>query len=245
MPENATWLNFRRVLGLTSPEENVAAGGSRASMNFFRYLANSLFFVAVVVIGQVASSTMAAYAFARLRFRGREALFVLFLAGLMIPPIFIILPNFVLINELGWMDSFKGLIAPYFLVAPFGIFFLRQFFLGVPREIEEAAIIDGANRWRVFFKVVFPMMKAPVVTLAIIQAVTAWNEYLWPQLVGKSEDVRLLNVALAVFSQTSPTTRPDWSGLMAAATLQMIPMLLVLLLFGRQLVSSIGLTSAK
>ena len=188
---------------------------------------------------------MAAYAFARLHFPGRDKIFAILLTGMMIPPIFIVLPNFVLIKNLGLLNTFTGLLAPYVLVSPFAIFFLRQFFLSIPREVEEAALLDGANRWTIFSKVVVPICKSPITTIAIIQAVFAWNEYLWPQLVGKEHAVRLLNVALATFQQASPSTKPDWAGLMAAATLQTIPMLILLLVVGKKLVNSIGLTSAK
>ena len=245
IPTDVTWINFKRVLGLASPEEDMAAGGSGAKMYFWLCLRNSLIFTAILVFGQVLSSAMAAYAFARLRFPGRNAIFTVLLTGMMIPPIFIVLPNFILIKNMNLLNTFTGLLAPYVFVCPFAIFFLRQFFLALPREVEEAAKLDGASHLRIFAGVVVPMMKGPISTVAIIQAVFAWNEYLWPQLVGNEHVVRVLNVALAVFQQASPSTRPDWAGLMAAATLQTIPMLLILLLFGRTIVSSIGLTSAK
>ncbi|MDO5048495.1 MAG: carbohydrate ABC transporter permease [Actinomycetaceae bacterium] len=245
IPSDPTTINFERVLGMTTPEESMAAGGSGQSMNFWQYLINSLIFTAVVALTQVATSTMAAYAFARLHFRGRNVLFIVLLTSMMIPPVFIVLPNFVLMNSLSWINTWQGLLAPYVLISPFGIFFLRQFFLSLPREVEEAAMLDGAGRWRTFLQVIVPMASGPITTLGIIQAVFAWNEYLWPQLIAKADDVRLLNVALAVFAQSSPSTSPDWAGLMAAASLQVIPMFILLLIFGRKLVSSLGLTSAK
>lgn len=245
IPSHPTLVNFKRVLGLATPEEAEAAGGTGQPLHFWLYLLNSLLFTAIVSICQVVTSTMAAYAFARLHFRGRNTLFLILLTSMMVPPIFIVLPNFVLMNSLAWINTFQGLIAPYVLICPFGIFFLRQFFLSLPREVEEAAMLDGAGRWRTFATVIVPMAAGPITTLGIIQAVFAWNEYLWPQLIAKEENVRLLNVALAVFSQASPSTSPDWAGLMAAASLQVIPMFILLLLFGRKLVNSLGLTSAK
>ena len=204
IPEQPTLINYRRVLGLTTPEENIAAGGTAATMNFWLYLRNSLVFVALLVAGQMITATMAAYALSRLRFPGRDLLFVVILTGLMIPPIFIVLPNFILIHQLEWLNSFQGLLAPYFFISPFAVFFLRQFMLGLPREVEEAAMLDGASRWRVFSRIIVPMAAPPITTLAIIQAVFAWNEYLWPQLVARGDGVRVLNVALAMFSQASP-----------------------------------------
>ncbi|WP_211080701.1 MULTISPECIES: carbohydrate ABC transporter permease [Arcanobacterium] len=245
VPDNATFINFRRVLGMTTPEESIAAGGTAATINFLLYLRNSILFVVILVCAQVTTSTMAAYALSRLHFRGRDTLFVVLLTALMIPPIFIALPNFVLMDQLAWINTFQGLLAPYVLICPFGIFFLRQFMLSLPREVEEAAMLDGASRWTVFRKMIVPMSSAPITTLAIIQAVFGWNEYMWPQLIAKADNVRLLNVALSVFAQSSPSTRPDWAGLMAAATLQIIPMFILLLLFGKRLVNSLGLTAAK
>lgn len=245
LPQRVTTVNLRRVLGLTTPEESIAAGGTASQMYFWLYLRNSLVFTAGLVLGQVVTSTMAAYAFARMTFPGRDVIFGVLLTGMMVPPIFVVLPNFVLIKNLGLLNTFTGLLAPYVLVSPFAIFFLRQFMLSLPREVEEAAMLDGASSWTTFRKVVVPMSASPITTVAIIQAVFAWNEYLWPQLVGQDHGVRLLNVALAVFQQSSPSTRPDWTGLMAAATLQMVPMLVVLTVLGRRLVSSISLTSAK
>ena len=236
IPENPTLINFKRVLGLASLEEDLAAGGTGAAVDFFLYLRNSLIFTAVLVVGQVGFSALAAYTFARLRFKGRDLLFTVFLSAMMVPPIFTMLPNFVLIRSLGWINTFAGLLAPYLLMTPFAIFFLRQFFLGIPREVEEAALLDGAWRFRVLTRIILPMAMPALTTLGIITAVTAWNEYLWPQLVGSDSSVRLLNVAVAAFAQSSPSTSPDWAGLMAAASLQVVPMILLLMLFGRRIV---------
>lgn len=245
LPDDPTLVNFARVLGLTTAEEATTAGGTAAQLNFGLYLRNSLLFVIVVVIGQVLFSAMAAYAFARLRFRGRDALFYLYLSTLMIPPIFLILPNFVLIKSLGGINTFWGLVAPYFFMTPFAVFFLRQFFLSMPHEIEEAATLDGASRWRMFWSIVLPMNRGPLLTLAIVTAVQTWNEFLWPLLVGKDEEVRVLTAALAVFQQQTPNATPDWSGLMAGATLAFIPALLLLIVFGRRLVDSIRFSGIK
>ena len=245
LPDDPTPINFERVLGLASPEEARAAGGTAASMDFWRYLQNSVLFATAVVAGQVTFSAMAAYAFARLRFRGRDVLFYLFLSTMMIPPIFTILPNFVLIKSLGGVNTFWGLVAPYFFMTPFAVFFLRQFFLSVPGEIEEAAGLDGASRWRIFWQVVVPMNKGPLLTLAIITAVQTWNEFLWPLLIAKQENVRVLTAAMAIFQQQTPNAIPDWAGLMAGATLAVLPVLLLLILFGRRLVDSIRFTGIK
>ncbi|GAA1283170.1 sugar ABC transporter permease [Planotetraspora silvatica] len=245
LPDDPTPINFERVLGLASPEEARAAGGTAASMDFWLYLRNSVLFAFAVVAGQVTFSAMAAYAFARLRFRGRDVLFYLFLSTMMIPPIFTVLPNFVLIKSLGGVNTFWGLVAPYFFMTPFAVFFLRQFFLSVPGEIEEAAGLDGASRWRIFWQVVVPMNRGPLLTLAVITAVQTWNEFLWPLLIAKQENVRVLTTAMAIFQQQTPNATPDWAGLMAGATLAVLPVLLLLILFGRRLVDSIRFTGIK
>ena len=131
---------------------------------------------------------MAAYAFARLKFPGRDKLFFLFLTAMMIPPIFTLIPNFVLIKNLGWLNTFPGIVAPFFLMTPFAIFFLRQFFLGISKEVEEAALLDGAGRWKIFRQLIVPMMAAPLATLAVLTYITAWHEYMWPLVTGDSRE---------------------------------------------------------
>ena len=166
LPVDFTTGAFERVLGLATPEEAKAEGGSGAAVNFWLFLRNSLIFATVATVGQVFFSALAAYAFARLRWPGRDKVFFLFLTALMVPPIFTMLPNFILIKNLGLLNTFPGLIAPYFFMTPFAIFYLRQFFLGINREIEEAAKLDGAGHWRIFFRIILPMSSAPIVTLS-------------------------------------------------------------------------------
>jgi multiple sugar transport system permease protein len=124
---------------------------------------------------QVFFSAMAAYAFARLRWPGRDKVFAVFLAALMVPPIFTTLPNFVLIKNLGLLNSFAGIILPGAFMTPFAIFFLRQFFLGINRELEEAAMIDGAGHRRIFFGMIIPLSAAPIATLAILTYINSWT----------------------------------------------------------------------
>lgn len=245
LPQRPTLVNFKRVLGFSSQAEAAAAGGTGAEFNYLRYVANSLAFTAVTVFGQVAFCTAAGYAFARLRFRGRDQIFALFLLGLLVPGIFTTIPNFVLIKNLGLLNTFPGLIAPFLLMSPFAIFFMRQFFLSFPVEVEEAARLDGLGRFRTFWQVVLPMSRPPMITLAVITAVTQWNEFLWPLLVANQDAVRVITVALSVFQSQSPGTQVDWSGLMAASSLSVIPVALILLVFGRRMVGSIQLTGFK
>lgn len=216
LPAGFTLDGFRRVFGLVSTEEALAQGGAGGQINFWLYLRNSLVVSTVITIGQVTFSAMAAYAFARLRWRGRNTVFVLFLSALMVPGIFTAIPNFVLMKELGLLNTFAALALPTFFMTPFAIFFIRQFFLGISREVEEAAMIDGASRARVFVRIIVPMASAPITTLAVLTYITAWNEYFWPLLVGQSDDVRVLTVALGIFRSQTPQGSPDWAGMMAA-----------------------------
>jgi multiple sugar transport system permease protein len=245
VPSNPTWINFARVLGLTSMEESVAAGGTGATLDFLRYTANTLFYAGSIAIVQTLACAMAAYAFARLRFRGNSALFGLFLSGLLIPGIFTLLPNFALIRSLGWLNTFQGLIAPAILVSPFAIFFLRQFFLSLPREVEEAAAIDGVGVFGRFFRMTLPMSRGPVATMMLITVVGVWKEFMWPLVAANSDGTRVLTVALQRFQAQSPNTSPDWTGLMAASTVTVIPVFILLVLLGRQLVQSLNFSGGK
>jgi len=245
LPADFTLGPFKRVFGLASTEEALAEGGSGASINFWLYLRNSIIVATSITVGQVCFSAMAAYAFARLNWPGRDKVFFLFLTALMVPPIFTSLPNFLLMKELGLLNTLGGIILPFLFMTPFAVFFLRQFFLGVPKEIEEAAMIDGAGHLRVFFRIVLPMSGAPVATLALLTYITAWNEYFWPLLVAQEEKARVLTVALGVFKSQTPQGAPDWAGLMAATLVAAVPILLLFLAFGKKVVNSIGFSGLK
>lgn len=245
IPPQTTFDNFRRVLGLVSTEEAVAAGGSGQGVNFALAMRNSVIVSSLITVGQIFFSGLAAYAFARLRFPFREQLFFVYLTGLMIPGVILLIPNFVLMRQLGWIGTFQGIIAPVFLMTPFAVFFLRQFFLTLSKELEEAAILDGCSRFGVFWRVALPLSRPPLITLAILTFIGAWNEYLWPLLVGRDEEVRVLSVALGIFRSQTPQGAPDWGGLMAGATLAIIPTIILFLVLGRKVVDSIQFSGFK
>ncbi|CED92588.1 carbohydrate ABC transporter permease [Actinomyces succiniciruminis] len=245
LPVDINLRGFARVFGMQSTEEALADGGSGASMNFWIYLRNSVIVATLVTAGQVFFSAMAAYSFARLRWRGRDAVFTLFLAALMVPSIFTLLPNFVLVKQIGLIDNLLGVALPTMFMTPFAVFFLRQFFMNIPRELEEAALLDGASKIRVFFQLILPMASAPISTLAIITYITAWNDYFWPLLVSYTDSSRVLTVAVAVFRSQAPTSGTDWSGLMAATLVAALPMLLLFMVAAKRIVNSIGFTGIK
>ncbi|GGM72610.1 sugar ABC transporter permease [Lentzea pudingi] len=245
LPVHFTWGPFKRALGLATPAEAAAEGGSDAKIDLALALWNSIVYAGVLTLLTVVFSALAAYAFARLQWKGRELVFGVLLTALMVPSVFTLLPNFVLMKDLGLLNSFGGMILPGAFFSAFNIFFLRQFMLGLSNEVEEAAIIDGAGPLRVCFRIVLPMSVAPMATLTLLQFITTWNDYFWPLLVTNDESVRPLTLALAVFKQSSPQASLDWAGLMAATLVAALPMLLLFVVFGRRLVNSIGFTGIK
>lgn len=245
LPADFSFGGFLRVFGLQSTEDALAEGGAGGSLDFWRYLANSVLVSTLITFCQVLFSAMAAYAFARLRWRGRDAVFGFVLGGLMVPTVFTLLPNFVLIEETGLVDSLFGIALPTMFMTPFAVFFLRQFFLNVSHEVEEAALIDGAGRVRVFFQLMLPMSAAPVATLSILTYITAWNDYFWPLMVSYSGSSRVLTVALSVFRAQTPQTGTDWAGLMAATVVAALPMIVLFALLAKRIVNSIGFSGIK
>ena len=245
LPVQATLINFQRVLGMVDVQTAVALGGSGQSINFLRALFNSIVVSVLVVAGQTTFSAMAAYAFARLRFPLRDGLFAVYIAALMVPGIVTTIPNFILVRGAGGLNTYWGIAAPTLLMTPFAVFFLRQFFLGVNREVEEAATIDGASTWTTFIRVVVPITIPALTTLAIVTLIGTWNNYLWPLIIGNDESVRVLTVALGVFRSQTPQGAPDWTGLMAGTTIAVIPTFIIFMLLGRKILDSIQFTGFK
>ena len=245
LPAEPTLINFKRVLGLLSPEESIALGGSGADINFARALFNSVLFTTIVVVMQITCAAMAAYAFARLRFPGNRVLFALFIASMMVPGVVTFIPNFVLMRDLGWLNTMAGMVAPFCLMQGFSVFFLRQFFLSVPRDLEEAALLDGASHFYVFFRIVLPLSATPIATIAMLTGINVWNEFFWPYLVSKDEALQVLPVALQIFKTQTPQGQPDWTGLMAAASIAVLPTIALLVVFGRRVVESVQFSGGK
>lgn len=245
LPPDFTLGAFERVLGLQSTEEALAEGGSGTQLNFWRYLLNSVFVATLITVCQLTFSAMAAFAFSRLTWPGRDKVFAIFIGGLMVPAIFTLLPNFVLVKQLGLIDSLLGIALPTMFMTPFAVFFFRQFFMNVPKEIEEAALLDGVSKVGIFFRVVLPMSSAPMATLGILTYITAWNDYFWPLMVSYTDSSRVLTVALGVFRSQSPQTGTDWAGLMAATLIAALPMMLLFGVFAKRIVNSIGFSGIK
>jgi multiple sugar transport system permease protein len=245
LPTDPTLLNFKRVLGLISADESLAAGGSGADINFRQALGNSILFTSIIVIVQISCSAMAAYAFARLRFPGRKVLFGLFIGSMMVPSVVTFIPNFILMKELGWLNTMTGMVAPFCLMQGFSIFFLRQFFLSIPRDLEEAALLDGASHLYIFVRVILPLSMTPLVTIAVLTGINMWNEFFWPYLVSKDPAHQVIPVALQAFKSQTPQGQPDWTGLMAATAISILPTLVLLAAFGRRVVESVQFSGGK
>ena len=243
VPPTFTLQNFARVLGFET--DIVLTSAQTAPIDFALALRNSLIYTGLLVTGQLFFSALAAYAFARLRFPGRDVLFVLFLSATMIPSIVLFIPNFVLIRELGLINTFAGMVAPNILMVPFAVFFLRQFFISSPKELEEAARLEGLSHFQIFWHIALPLQRGPMATLAILLSINAWNDFFWPFLVGREDSVRPLAVALAEFQSQTGQGQPDWTGLMAAVMLSIIPILFLLAFFGRRIVESLQTSGMK
>jgi multiple sugar transport system permease protein len=212
-----------------------------SALPFGRFYVNSLVFAAAVVAGQLVTSALAAYAFARLRFPGRDRLLVLCLSVLMIPGIVLLIPRFLILNALGWVDTYPGLISTE-LVSVWGIFLLRQFFLSIPRELEDAARLDGAGEWTIFTRIVLPLSKPALATLALFAFVDAWKNFLWPLIATRSMEMRTVEVGIASFHSYYYS---NWPYQMAAAVTAIVPILMVFFLAQRYFVRGIQLTGLK
>jgi multiple sugar transport system permease protein len=247
LPVDPTLDNVERVLGLVDTSKIVgqnAVGVSPVSLNYWLYLRNSAVVSLLITLGQTFFCSLSAYAFARLRFPFRDQLFFIYLTGLLVPSIVLFLPNFVLIRQLGLINTFPGLVAPTFLMTPFAVFFMRQFFLSLNKELEESARLDGCTTFGIFWRIALPLISGPLLTLAILTFIGSWNDYLWPLLVGRDESVRVLTVALGIFRSAGQGI-PDWTGLMAGALVSIVPTLLLFLIFGRKVVDSVQFSGFK
>lgn len=208
---------------------------------FLRYLLNSLLVATTITVVALFFHSMAAYALARLSFPGREALFVAILSTLLITFPAIAVPLFLVVKELGMLDSYAGLIVPPIFNA-YGIFLLRQFYLSIPKELEEAAIVDGASYWRVYWSIILPLSRPILATLAVFFFIVNWNAFIWPLLITSDENLTVVQVGIASFQQQYGS---DWNYILAASTVAALPTLAIFFVFQRQIVESIKTSGFK
>ena len=226
LPADARWANFGDVF---------------EQVPFARYMLNSALVAIVVTLVSLLFHSMAAYSLARLRYPGRNVIFVAILSTLMVPFTVIVVPLFIIVDWLGWVDTYWGLIVPMIPHA-FGIFLLRQFYLSLPRELEEAAIVDGASLMRVYWSIVLPLSRPILAALGIFFFLANWNNFLWPLIVTQSQDLWVVQLGIQQFTGQHGN---QYQLIMAASTLAALPTLLLFFVLQKRLVEGIKLTGLK
>ena len=195
----------------------------------------------IITVIQVALCSMAAYGFARIDFPFKNGIFVLLLSVLMVPGQIFLIPQYLIIMNLGLLDSMMGLVLPN-LFSAFGTFLLRQFFMSLPKELEEAAILDGCNRYQIFYRIMLPLVKPGIVSLVIFTAKFAWNNFLWPLLVNTSPDKMILGPALSSLQGQYTTQYPMQ---MAGAVMAVIPLIVLFFIFQKQFIEGVAQSGIK
>ena len=211
---------------------------------FGRFLINSFVQASLITVSQVIFSVLAAYAFAYLQFPGRNVLFFLVLGSLMVPFELTFIPNFQLVSALKWTNTYQGLVVPFFASA-FGIFLLRQFFMTIPNELHDAALIDGAGNWRYLWRVVVPLSKGPIGAFAIFAFVSAYNQYFWPLIITNEIEMRTTQIGIRFFMVDTIGTGPEWGAIMAATVIVSAPLIIFFLVAQKQLLRGIGMAGLK
>ncbi|MFA5093846.1 MAG: carbohydrate ABC transporter permease [Candidatus Omnitrophota bacterium] len=208
---------------------------------FARFYLNSIIVGVAVTIGQVFTSSLAAYAFSRLEFKGRDKLFFAYLATMMIPGSVTMIPVYVLMRLFGWVDTYKALIIPAVFTA-YGTFMLRQFFMTLPKDLEDAAKIDGCGFFRIYTTIILPLSKPALATLTVFTFMGNWGNFMWPLLVTNTMEMRTLPIGLESFKTQYST---DWHLLMAGSVMAMLPIVIIFVFTQRYFVESIKLTGVK
>jgi multiple sugar transport system permease protein len=226
IPERFTFANYEAVLFNTP---------------FFQYLWNTLFLAVTITIGSLLFDAMAAFGFSRIKFPGREFLFILIIAMLVVPGEVLLLPRYMLIRDLGWIDDYKALIIPS-LSSPYAIFFLRQFFLGLPKELEESAVMDGCSRIRVFAQILVPLVKAPLLTMGLMIFFGVWDEFLWPLTIISSPSKYVLQVAVSLLDTEFST---NVGAKFSNVVLSSLPIVILFLVIQRHYISGITAGAIK
>lgn len=225
-PAKPQWENYKYVFD-TSP--------------FMKFYLNSIIVTVGVVVGQLVTCSMGAYAFSRRKFRGRDKLFVAYLATMMVPAQVTMIPTYIIISKLKWIDTYKALIIPCIFSA-YGTFLLRQFFMGIPKDLEESVFIDGGGAYTCFFHIILPLTKTALITFGTFVFQYAWNNYLWPLLV--TNELRMFTLPMGIqFFVGQFTTLYHY--MMAAATMAMVPMIFVYLFAQRYFTAGIAITGIK
>jgi len=201
---------------------------------FGRYFLNTLIVTVMTLAGVLVTSSLAAYAFATMKFPGKSTLFMLFLSTMMVPQPVYLAPSYVILSKLGWINTYMALIVPW-TANVFSVFLLRQHFRTIPRTLYEAAILDGCGRLKYLWKVVLPLSKSVIITVMLFNIIGSWNSFMWPLVVTHSEELRVLQVGLSYFNQEQSS---NFQLLMAASTFSTLPLILLFLAAQKRIVSS-------
>ncbi|BCZ48695.1 sugar ABC transporter permease [Clostridium gelidum] len=226
IPQSIKWSNYKEVWNI---------------LPFGTFYLNTALMLLFRILGSVFFSAMAAYAFARIKFPGKNFFFMIILIQMMIPSQLFIIPQYNLVAKLGLLNTISALVVPG-IVSAFGTFLLRQFFIGIPNELEEAAILDGCNRWQIFWKIMMPLTKSGLVALGIFTSLFAWKDLMWPLIVNSSIDKMPLASGLASLQGQYSTNFPQ---LMAGSMIAIWPMLLLFIIFQKQFIEGIASTGSK
>lgn len=226
IPAALHWENFTHVID---------------TVPFGRFYVNTIIVTTVITVSQVTTAILAAYVFARIRFPGRDLIFYLYLATLIVPTQVTMLPLFLIVSRLGWIDTYQALIVP-FMANAFSVFFLRQFFLTLPTELEDAARMDGCSRMRFLWQIMLPLSRPALATITLFIFLGFWDEYLWPLVVTNTTSMRTLAIGLRFFIDESGA---QFHYMMAAALMAVAPVIAVFFLAQRQFIEGIALTGIK
>ncbi|WP_111720275.1 carbohydrate ABC transporter permease [Homoserinimonas sp. OAct 916] len=210
--------------------------------DFGRAIGVTLLMAVFVTVFQVSFSVLAGYAFARVDFPGREAMFWIYLSTLMVPAVVVVIPLYLMMVELGLRNTFWGLVLPFTFASPYAIFLLREYFRGIPQDVIDASRLDGANTLDTLVEVVVPMSKPIIATLVLITMVSQWNSFMWPLVVTSGSQWRVITVATASLQSQY---NGNWTLVMSATTLALVPLILLFLLFQKQIVRSIAITGFR
>jgi multiple sugar transport system permease protein len=226
-PTSPTWANFRDIF---------------TQYDFARYLANTLIVTVILTAGQVTFSMMGAYAFARMQFPGRNALFWVYLATLMVPNVVTMIPLYVIFASAHILNTYWAIFLPYVLGVPYSVFLMRQYFMTIPKEVMEAARLDGCSESRILWRIVVPISRPIIITATLLAFVFGWNNFLWPLIVTNSNSLQVLTVGIANFNSNFTV---QWNLVLAGSLVALIPMVVLFAIFQKHIVNAISLTGVN
>ncbi|GAB2556615.1 carbohydrate ABC transporter permease [Gracilibacillus alcaliphilus] len=226
IPSELNWSNFTEALSVAP---------------FDTYFMNSVVVTVLSTIGELITTILAAYAFARINFYGKEVIFAVLLGTMMVPGEVLLIPNFVTLSNLGWIDTYQALIVPW-IASVFAIFLLRQFFLGIPKELSFAAKVDGCSEFRFLWYVMVPLAKPALITVALLKVINSWNAFLWPLIVTNSQELRTLPVGLSAFTTEAGV---KYELLMAASSMVVLPMIILFFIMQKHIIAGVSRTGLK